>query len=77
METVRVQREPFEHNGARVEPFAEGTRFDKHRLWHVEIEFREPVIGPLVLGDGRFLGLGLMAPVGSPPSRVAAAAAFE
>lgn len=63
VETMRLQREPFEGRGARVEPFAEGTRFDKHRLWHVEIELRDPVSGPLVIGDGRFLGLGIMAPV--------------
>ncbi len=60
---VRVQREPFEANGRRVEDFAKGTRFEKHRLWHVEIEFFAPVQGPLTIGDGRFLGLGVMAPV--------------
>ncbi len=65
VESIRVQREPFEGKGARVEPFAEGTRFDKHRLWHVEIVFKEPVPGPLVIGDGRFLGLGVMAPFGA------------
>jgi len=60
--TIRVQREPFESNGERVEAFAPGTRFPKTRLWHVEVTFSEPVVGPLVIGDGRFLGLGLMAP---------------
>lgn len=64
---VRVQREPFEGNGARVEAFAEGTRFTPHRLWHVEVTFEVPVPGPLVIGDGRFLGLGLMAPVEQVP----------
>lgn len=63
VKTIRVQREPFEANGRRVEDFAEGTRFEKHRLWHVEIEFFGPVQGPLTIGDGRFLGLGVMAPV--------------
>lgn len=62
VESIRLQREPFEGSGSRVEPFAEGTRFDNKRLWHVEIAFSAPVEGPLVLGDGRFLGLGLMAP---------------
>jgi CRISPR-associated protein Csb2 len=62
LEAIRVQREPFEGNGTRAEPFAEGTRFPAHRLWHVEVVFRKPVGGPLVIGDGRFLGLGLMAP---------------
>ena len=58
-----LQREPFQGRGARAEAFAPGTRFAKERLWHVEIEFAEPVAGPLLLGDGRFLGLGLLAPL--------------
>lgn len=61
--TIRVQREPFGAKGARAEAFATGTRFAKQRLWHVEIVFAEPIAGPLILGDGRYLGLGLMAPV--------------
>jgi CRISPR-associated protein Csb2 len=67
VEAVRVQREPFEGNGARVEAFADGTRFDKHRLWHVEIAFAAPLSGPLVIGNGRFLGLGVMAPLPTVP----------
>jgi CRISPR-associated protein Csb2 len=59
---VRVQREPFHARGSRVEAFAPGTRFPKERLWHIEVAFRHPVEGPLVIGDGRFLGLGVMAP---------------
>lgn len=62
-ESIRLQRDPFDGSGARVEPFADGTRFDKERLWHVEIAFGAPVGGPLLIGDGRFLGLGLMAPI--------------
>ena len=59
---VRVQREPFHHRGDRAESFASGTRFTKDMLWHVEVTFTEPVAGPLLLGDGRFVGLGLMCP---------------
>ena len=59
---LRVQREPFEANGARAEAFAPQTRFAKEQLWHVEITFAERMRGPLVIGDGRYLGLGLMAP---------------
>jgi CRISPR-associated protein Csb2 len=59
---VAVQREPFQSHGARAEAFAPSTRFPKERLWHVAITFADPVQGPLVLGDGRFLGLGLFAP---------------
>ena len=57
---IRVRREPFHPRGERAEAFAGGTRFPARRLWHAEIEFAEPVRGPLALGDGRFLGLGLM-----------------
>lgn len=60
---IRVQREPFEARGARAETFSEETRFAKERLWHVELELDRLVTGPLVIGDGRFVGLGLMAPV--------------
>lgn len=59
---LHVQREPFEARGAKAERFAKGTRFPKETLWHAEIELDNEVSGPLVLGDGRFLGLGLMAP---------------
>jgi len=59
---VLVQREAFEQRGERAERFARGTRFPKERLWHVEVTFARPLAGPLVIGDGRFLGLGVMAP---------------
>lgn len=59
---AHVQHEPFDANGTRAECFAEGTRFPKEALWHVELELDRRIPGPLVLGDGRFLGLGLMVP---------------
>ena len=59
---IHVQREPFQRRGVRAELFADGSRFSKHDLWHVKLRFRKPVLGPLVIGDGRFCGLGLMAP---------------
>ncbi len=68
---IRVQREPFTRRRERAEAFAAGTRFSKHRLWHVEIAFREPRRGPLVLGDGRYLGLGLMEPVADEALKIA------
>ncbi len=63
VESIRAQHEPFEAKGQRAEAFASGTRFAKERLWHVEITFNAPIAGPLVIGDGRFLGLGVMAPL--------------
>ncbi len=59
---IRVRREPFDAHGERAEAFADGTRFSEAALWHAEIGFAAPVAGPLLLGDGRYLGLGLMRP---------------
>ena len=61
--SIQMQREPFTANGQRVEAFALETRFEKERLWHAQITLSESIDGPVVLGDGRFLGLGLLAPV--------------
>lgn len=60
--SIRVQREPFDAKGLRAEAFERKPRFPKERLWHVEFQLDRSVDGPIVLGDGRFLGLGLMAP---------------
>jgi CRISPR-associated protein Csb2 len=57
---VRTQSEPFHLKGARADAFAPDRFGD--RLRHVEVVFSEPALGPLVIGDGRYLGLGLMAP---------------
>ena len=65
VQSVRVQREPFTAHGLRAEDFAAEPRFSKHVLWHVSLELTEPIQGPVCLGDGRFLGLGLMSPVTS------------
>ena len=48
-------------------PFRQGRGADGgvvRRLVHASIEFAEPVRGPLMLGAGRFVGLGLMRPIG-------------
>lgn len=65
--TVRLQREPFHGAAARAEAFA-FNRFAASRLAHVELTFSAPMVGPLLLGDGRFLGLGLFAPEREPNS---------
>jgi len=62
-QAIRVQREPFEGKGRRAENFTKETRFVKERLWHAEVVFAQAIQGPLLIGDGRYLGLGLMAPV--------------
>ena len=62
-ERIHVQREPLHRRGVSAERFAAETRFSAHAMWHAEIRFREPITGPLVVGDGRFCGLGLFEPV--------------
>jgi CRISPR-associated protein Csb2 len=59
---LRAQREPFHAKGRPAGDFAEGTRFPAAALWHLELELSRPVRGPLRLGDGRHLGLGLLRP---------------
>jgi CRISPR-associated protein Csb2 len=66
---IRVQREPWTTKGARADAFTLPTRSmgsprRGEELWHVAIRLDRPVIGPLVIGDGRWLGLGLMRPGG-------------
>lgn len=67
--SIRVQREPFHGHGERAEAFAAPPRFSADRLWHVEVEFDTPTAGPIVIGDGRYLGLGLMAPAAAQQDR--------
>lgn len=62
-EEIAVRREPFRRRGARAEIFAVPDHLARSRLAHVEIRFATRVKGPLILGDGRYRGLGLMEPV--------------
>ena len=64
VQAIRVQREPFEAKGSVRKPSRplhasprSGSGMSRSRL-------RDPVQGPLLIGDGRYLGLGLMGPVG-------------
>lgn len=52
-----ARRYPAFHQGGRNGPPV------ARRLVHVGVRFDRPVAGPLVLGAGRYLGLGLMRPV--------------
>lgn len=58
---IRVQEEPFLVRGEMAGAYSPG-RFEG-RLRHAEIAFEQPIRGPLLIGDGRFVGLGLMQPV--------------
>jgi len=69
VQILSIQREPFDSTGTLAENFA-FQRFDHSRLYHLELAFPEPMTGPLVMGDGRYLGLGLMRPVSASPRSV-------
>jgi len=60
---VLAQRTPFERHGVEASQFVSGTRFSEETLWHVEVTLDRAIRGPLVLGDGRYLGLGVLTPV--------------
>jgi len=64
--SLRAQREPTSPRGAAARRFAVPPRFGADRLWHVELEVTRPCKGPLVIGDGRYLGLGVLAPLTEP-----------
>ena len=54
------------HPAARFPAFVQGTRRAsgvRRRLVHAAVRFDENVTGPVVLGSGRFMGLGLMRPL--------------
>jgi CRISPR-associated protein Csb2 len=63
-ETIRIEANavPF----LAGVPLARGFRGEIPRGMrvHVELEFAEPVRGPILVGRGRYLGIGLLAPAG-------------
>lgn len=72
--SVEVSLSPF-LRGARpasgFPPFnqnAQPGRAVRRQLLHASLTFEHPVAGPLMLGAGRFLGLGLMRPGSGPES---------
>lgn len=55
---------PVIHYPAFYQDNRDGTRI-RRQLVHAKIEFEEEVSGPLIIGSGRFFGLGLMRPIKS------------
>ncbi|MBC6442183.1 MAG: type I-U CRISPR-associated protein Cas5/Cas6 [Rhodobacteraceae bacterium] len=65
---IRIQTEPFQRRGSRADQFEVPVRpggkpISIRRMAHVELRFHKPVKGLVLIGDGRFRGLGLMEPV--------------
>ncbi len=47
-------------------PGKDNSRTDRRPRMHVRLQFEHPVAGPVLLGAGRFRGLGLFRPVSNP-----------
>lgn len=63
---VDVGFDPPVRGGSHTGDYPAFAQSGKRRLLlHATIEFGEPISGPLVLGSGRFRGLGLMRPLDS------------
>ena len=63
---VSLARHPFVIGSARSDkfpPFPEDKPSQRRILLHAKIKFKKEVGGPVVLGAGRFSGLGLMRPL--------------
>lgn len=57
---LRMQRPPFHSNETPSGDFSPGTRFRANDLWHLEVAFEQSLSGPILVGNGRYLGLGLL-----------------
>ena len=63
---VSVGFDPPVRGGSHTSDYPAFVQSGKKRLLlHAVVEFEQPVAGPVVLGSGRFRGLGLMLPVAS------------
>lgn len=66
---VTVSTSPLVEGGIRLRP-GELPEHLRGRLFrHVELVFPQRVAGPVLLGAGRYLGIGLFAPVANPEER--------
>lgn len=59
---VRVSTAPFMPGAIRLQPSDLPKRAQGRPFRHVSLRFDRPIRGPLILGAGRYLGVGLMAP---------------
>jgi CRISPR-associated protein Csb2 len=59
--SVSLQKAPFWPGTLHAAAYRVPRYLEGKPKWHVEIVFREPVPGPIAIGDGRHCGLGLMA----------------
>jgi CRISPR-associated protein Csb2 len=61
--SVELRREPFWRGVEVASRYFVPKHLRGTAVWHVLLEWKEPVEGPVVIGSGRFYGLGLFAAV--------------
>ena len=66
---VTVSPSPLVEGGIRLRPGDLPEHLRGRLFRHVELVFPHRVAGPLLLGAGRYLGIGLLAPVANPEER--------
>jgi CRISPR-associated protein Csb2 len=64
---VRVGREPLLAGAVRMRTNDLPEKLRGRLFRHVALTFERTVAGPVLLGAGRYLGVGLLAPVSPPP----------
>jgi CRISPR-associated protein Csb2 len=66
--TVQVSMSPLVPGGVALQPVDLPKKYVRRLFRHVSLTFEAPVAGPVMLGAGRYLGLGLLAPVRYSPT---------
>jgi CRISPR-associated protein Csb2 len=56
---IWYRESPWNHHGYPAGTY-QTAMYMRYPQYHVRVEFRRPVCGPLILGSGRYFGLGLM-----------------
>ncbi|MBT0774159.1 type I-U CRISPR-associated protein Cas5/Cas6 [Kineosporia sp. J2-2] len=66
---ISVSRSPLLPGASQLQPIDLPKKFRGRLFRHVTLTFAEEVAGPVLIGAGRYLGLGLMAPVSGKTDR--------
>jgi CRISPR-associated protein Csb2 len=74
IEAVEMSRAPFRAGVHPANEYRTADHLASSPRFHMRVRFAAPVLGPLVVGRGRYVGLGLLRAVGAGPQRGASGA---
>lgn len=69
VEALTLRKAPFYAGAVHPRQYFAPDYIRLFSRWHVAIRFREPICGPLAIGAGRHVGLGLFAGAADPDGR--------